>query len=94
VAPTYGGLSRPAEPAALRGRQSGASHRTAGARRLGQARTGITGDSLSECGAAVPGTYTGPASRAYLYYTDEFKCWTQGLGVTISPRVKAEPTAF
>jgi hypothetical protein len=22
---------------------------------------------------AVPGTYTGPASRTYLYYTDEFK---------------------
>ena len=23
--------------------------------------------------AAIPGTYTGPASRAYLYYTDEHK---------------------
>src|SRR5207247_11367108 len=23
--------------------------------------------------AAIPGSYTGPASRAYLYYTDEFK---------------------
>ena len=35
--------------------------------------------------AAVPGTYTGPASRAYLYYTDEFKTWTPGLRVTIQP---------
>ena len=38
------------------------------------------------CTAAVPGTYTGPASRAYLYYTDEFKDWTDGLQVTIMPR--------
>ena len=36
--------------------------------------------------AAVPGTYTGPASRAYLYYTDEFKHWVDGLKVTITPR--------
>ncbi len=36
--------------------------------------------------AAVPGTYTGPASRAYLYYTDEDKQWQPGLGVTITPR--------
>jgi len=36
--------------------------------------------------AAVPGTYTGPASRTYLYYTDEFKTWTPGLTVGISPR--------
>jgi alpha-2-macroglobulin-like protein len=35
------------------------------------------------CVAAVPGTYTGPASRAYLYYTDEHKRWTPGLGITI-----------
>lgn len=33
--------------------------------------------------AAVPGTYTGPASRAYLYYTDEFKQWVDGLRVEI-----------
>jgi uncharacterized protein YfaS (alpha-2-macroglobulin family) len=38
--------------------------------------------------AAVPGTYTGPASRAYLYYTDEFKCWTDGMKVTIAPRAE------
>lgn len=38
------------------------------------------------CLAAVPGTYTGPASRAYLYYTDEHKQWADGLMVTITPR--------
>lgn len=38
------------------------------------------------CVAAVPGTYTGPASRAYLYYTDEHKQWADGLTVTITPR--------
>ena len=36
--------------------------------------------------AAVPGTYTGPASRAYLYYTDEHKHWVQGLKVNIAAR--------
>lgn len=36
--------------------------------------------------AAVPGTYTGPANRAYLYYTDEHKTWTEGLKVEITPR--------
>lgn len=35
--------------------------------------------------AAVPGTYTGPASRAYLYYTDEHKIWNDGLTATITP---------
>jgi hypothetical protein len=38
--------------------------------------------------AAVPGTYTGPASRAYLYYTDEFKTWVGGLKVAITPRAE------
>lgn len=33
---------------------------------------------------AIPGTYTAPASRAYLYYTDEFKQWADPLKVTIS----------
>lgn len=33
--------------------------------------------------AAIPGTYTGPASRAYLYYTDEHKKWVDGLSVEI-----------
>jgi A-macroglobulin TED domain/Carboxypeptidase regulatory-like domain/MG2 domain/Alpha-2-macroglobulin family len=36
--------------------------------------------------AAVPGSYTGPASRAYLYYTDEYKDWAPGLKVDIAPR--------
>jgi uncharacterized protein YfaS (alpha-2-macroglobulin family) len=36
--------------------------------------------------AAVPGTYTGPASRAYLYYTDEHKIWQDGVKVSIAPR--------
>jgi uncharacterized protein YfaS (alpha-2-macroglobulin family) len=39
--------------------------------------------------AAVPGRYTGPASRAYLYYTDEHKVWVGGLEATITPRNKA-----
>lgn len=37
--------------------------------------------------AAIPGRYTGPASRAYLYYTDEHKTWVDGLRVEITPRV-------
>jgi hypothetical protein len=36
--------------------------------------------------AAVPGSYTGPASRAYLYYTDEYKNWAPGVKVNITPR--------
>ena len=38
--------------------------------------------------AAIPGSYTGPASRTYLYYTDEDKCWTEGLRVEIAPRAE------
>jgi hypothetical protein len=38
------------------------------------------------CIASVPGEYTGPASRAYLYYTDEEKDWQPGLRVTIPRR--------
>ena len=33
--------------------------------------------------AAVPGTYTGPASSTYLYYTNEHKDWAEPLRVTI-----------
>lgn len=33
--------------------------------------------------AAIPGQYTGPASRSYLYYTDEHKKWADPLAVTI-----------
>lgn len=29
-----------------------------------------------DCKAEVPGFYTAPASRAYLYYTNEYKVWT------------------
>ncbi len=36
--------------------------------------------------AAVPGTYTGPASRTYLYYTDEHKRWVDGLQVEIAAK--------
>jgi hypothetical protein len=36
--------------------------------------------------AAIPGSYTGPATRAYLYYTDEHKDWAPGLRVTIASR--------
>ena len=35
--------------------------------------------------AALPGSYTGPASRSYLYYTDEYKNWVAGLNVRINP---------
>jgi hypothetical protein len=35
--------------------------------------------------AAIPGDYTGPASRAYRYYTDEQKVWVDPLRVTIAP---------
>lgn len=38
--------------------------------------------------AAIPGSYTGPASRAYLYYTDEHKHWDDGLSVEILPKSK------
>lgn len=35
--------------------------------------------------AAVPGRYTGAASRAYLYYTDEDKHWAAPLQLTVTP---------
>ncbi|MBI2942650.1 MAG: A-macroglobulin complement component [Candidatus Wallbacteria bacterium] len=34
--------------------------------------------------AAIPGSYTGASSRAYLYYTDEHKDWAEGLTVRVS----------
>jgi uncharacterized protein YfaS (alpha-2-macroglobulin family) len=34
--------------------------------------------------AAVPGTYTGPASRSYLYYNDEHKQWIDPIEVEIT----------
>lgn len=36
--------------------------------------------------AAIPGKYKGPASRAYLYYTDENKTWVDGLDVEIAAK--------
>jgi hypothetical protein len=33
--------------------------------------------------AAVPGRYVGPASSAYLYYTDDAKTWVDGLAVEV-----------
>ena len=36
--------------------------------------------------AAIPGTYTGPASRTYLYYTDEHKQWVDGVKVEIAAK--------
>ena len=36
--------------------------------------------------AAVPGIYTGPASRAYLYYTEKYKQLESGMKVTIAAR--------
>jgi hypothetical protein len=36
--------------------------------------------------AAIPGSYTGPASRAYLYYTDESKKWIPGLHCDIAAK--------
>jgi len=38
--------------------------------------------------AAVPGEYAGPASRAYLYYTDELKQWADPLKIEIAPRAE------
>ena len=35
--------------------------------------------------AAVAGRYTGPASRAYEYYTDEYKTWVGGMKAQITP---------
>ena len=32
----------------------------------------------------VPGQYAGPASRAYLYYNADLKCWVDPLRVSIS----------
>jgi hypothetical protein len=34
--------------------------------------------------ATVPGEYVGPASSAYLYYTDDQKVWTGGFSVTVA----------
>jgi hypothetical protein len=36
--------------------------------------------------AKIPGSYVGPASRSYLYYTDELKAWVGGMKVDIKPK--------
>jgi hypothetical protein len=36
--------------------------------------------------ASVPGTYVGPASRAYLYYGDEHKVWVAGLAAEVAEK--------
>ena len=36
--------------------------------------------------AAIPGTYTGSASRTYAYYLDEHVQWAAGETVTVRPR--------
>ena len=33
--------------------------------------------------AEIPGSYTGAASSAYLYYTNEYKHWVEGNSVVI-----------
>lgn len=38
------------------------------------------------CLAAVPGAYEGPASRAYLYYSDGDKAWVPGLKASVAAR--------
>jgi uncharacterized protein YfaS (alpha-2-macroglobulin family) len=51
-----------------------------------QIKAGAKADLSLSLTAAVPGTYTAPASRAYEYYTDEFKQWVEGATVKIAPR--------
>jgi len=34
----------------------------------------------------IPGKYSAPASRAFLYYTPSQQCWVPGLNVVIDPR--------
>ena len=40
--------------------------------------------------ATVRGTYAGAASKAYLYYADEFKTWAPGVSVTVSGRASGK----
>ncbi len=46
---------------------------------------GAVKDVPLELMATVPGTFTAPASRAYLYYTNEHKHWVEPTTVTITP---------
>jgi hypothetical protein len=36
--------------------------------------------------AAIPGRFEGPASQAYLYYTDDLRSWTKPMRVTVAAR--------
>jgi hypothetical protein len=47
---------------------------------------GATVEVPIEVTAAIPGKYTGPASRAYLYYTDEFKQWADPVAVEVKAK--------
>ena len=51
-----------------------------------QIKAGVKEEVSLSLVAAVPGTYTAPASRVYEYYTDEFKQWVDGSNVTISAK--------
>ena len=48
-----------------------------------QIKAGVKNNVSLSLTAGVPGTYMAPASRAYEYYTDEFKQWVDGASVTI-----------
>ena len=50
----------------------------------GMGKNGVIDVSIDAV-AAIPGKYSGEASAAYLYYTDEAKSWAQGLFVDIAP---------
>jgi len=39
---------------------------------------------LLDLKAEIPGTYEAPASNAYLYYTNEFKCWKKSGNIQIN----------
>jgi len=41
--------------------------------------------------ALVPGKYIGCASCAYLYYTPEFKYWSEGMAVNVKKTISKQP---
>ena len=45
----------------------------------------LTSADLTQSDADIPGSYTGPASRTWLYYTAEQKHWSNPLRVEITP---------
>lgn len=52
---------------------------------LGMAKASAN-ELLIDATASIPGGFTGPASRSYLYYTDELKHWISALQIRIDPR--------